>query len=105
MEGLVKGDIVIVLFPFSDIQNAKRRPAAVIANQKSEDILLAQITSKPYTQPCHQLPELPELKHTSYVRYNKLFSAHQTIISKKITTIPTKHMSKITEKLIQLLRE
>ncbi|MBX2962206.1 MAG: type II toxin-antitoxin system PemK/MazF family toxin [Cyclobacteriaceae bacterium] len=46
MEKFVKGDIVVVPFPFSDLSSSKRRPAMVIANLPGEDIILCQITSQ-----------------------------------------------------------
>jgi mRNA interferase MazF len=44
MEKFVKGDVVVIPFPFSDLSNYKKRPALVIANSFGEDIILAQIT-------------------------------------------------------------
>ncbi len=46
MARFVKGDIVVIPFPFSDLSGAKRRPALVITNLKGEDLILCQITSK-----------------------------------------------------------
>ena len=46
MERFVKGDIVVVLFPFSDLSDSKRRPALVLADLIGDDIILCQITSK-----------------------------------------------------------
>ena len=46
MARFVKGDIVVMPFPFSDLSGAKRRPALVITNLKGEDLILCQITSK-----------------------------------------------------------
>lgn len=42
----MKGDIVIIPFPFSDLSGAKRRPALVIADWGGDDLVLCQITSK-----------------------------------------------------------
>jgi mRNA interferase MazF len=42
----VKGDVVVVPFPFSDLTNAKRRPALVIAELEGDDLILCQITSQ-----------------------------------------------------------
>jgi mRNA interferase MazF len=44
---LKKGDIVSVPFPFSDASATKRRPALVIAESDSNNVLLCPITSKP----------------------------------------------------------
>ena len=46
MEKFVKGDIVVIPFPYSDLSNSKRRPALVLSNLKGDDIILCQITSK-----------------------------------------------------------
>jgi len=42
----VKGDVVVVPFPFSDLTQSKRRPALVIADLTGKDIILCQITSQ-----------------------------------------------------------
>lgn len=44
MAGFIKGDIVIVPFPFSDLTQTKRRPALVIATLQGNDLILCQIT-------------------------------------------------------------
>ncbi len=46
MERFVKGEIVVVPFPFSDLSNTKKRPSLVIAQLKGNDIILCQITSQ-----------------------------------------------------------
>ncbi|MFV9676807.1 MAG: type II toxin-antitoxin system PemK/MazF family toxin [Methanosarcinales archaeon] len=46
MERFVKGDVVVVPFPFSDLTQAKRRPALVIAELEGADLILCQITSQ-----------------------------------------------------------
>ncbi len=46
MAGFVKGDVVIVPFPFSDLTEAKRRPALVVAVLQGNDLILCQITSR-----------------------------------------------------------
>jgi mRNA interferase MazF len=42
----IKGDIVAVPFPFSDLSKAKRRPALVVVDLKNNDYILLQITSQ-----------------------------------------------------------
>ena len=46
MAKFIKGDIVVVPFLFSDLTNAKRRPAFVLAVLPGDDIILCQITSR-----------------------------------------------------------
>ena len=46
MAKFVKGDVVIIPFPFSDLSQSKRRPALVIAPLEGNDAILCQITSK-----------------------------------------------------------
>lgn len=46
MARFVKGDVVVVPFPFSDLSQAKRRPALVLAELEGDDRILCQITSQ-----------------------------------------------------------
>ena len=42
MATFVKGDVVIVPFPFSDLSQAKRRPALIVAKLRDDLILCHQ---------------------------------------------------------------
>ncbi|NJK51587.1 MAG: hypothetical protein HC936_00355 [Leptolyngbyaceae cyanobacterium SU_3_3] len=46
MARFVKGEVVIVPFPFSDLTQAKRRPALVVASLTGDDVILCQVTSQ-----------------------------------------------------------
>lgn len=46
MAKFVKGDVVVVPFPFSDLTQAKKRPALVISVLEGDDLILCQITSR-----------------------------------------------------------
>ena len=43
MERFVKGDVVVVPFPFSDLSGFKRRPALVAATIPGNDTILCKI--------------------------------------------------------------
>jgi mRNA interferase MazF len=47
IENFVKGDVISVPFPFSDTSATKRRPALIIAESDSNNIIVCPITSKP----------------------------------------------------------
>ena len=53
MAEFVKGDVVVVPFPFSDLTQAKRRPALVIATLEGDDLILCQITSQNCRSLCY----------------------------------------------------
>ena len=46
MARFVKGDVVVVPFPFSNLTQAKRRPALILAQLEGDDRILCQITSQ-----------------------------------------------------------
>ena len=46
MAEFVKGDVVVLPFPFSDLSQTKRRPALVVAEAGGDELLLCQITSQ-----------------------------------------------------------
>jgi len=46
MAKFIRGDVVVIPFPFSDLTQAKRRPALVIADLEGDDLILCKITSR-----------------------------------------------------------
>jgi len=51
MARFVKGDVVVIPFPISDLSQAKRRPALVLTNLEGDDLILCQITSQQVRDP------------------------------------------------------
>jgi mRNA interferase MazF len=85
MGGFVKGDVVVIPFPFSDLSGSKRRPSFVIADLPGDDISICQITSKHKGDPL-ALPILKtdfiagSLPVDSFIRPNHVFTAEKRII-------------------------
>ncbi len=109
MEKFIKGDIVVVPFPFSDLSSAKRRPALVLASLKSDDIILCQITSKTIKDNYAILIEdehflVGSLKQISNVRPNRLFTADSDIVLYKIGSLKEEKVNEITDRVIQILK-
>ena len=48
MGAFTAGDVVLVRFPFSDLSQTKLRPAIVLADAGRGDLVLCQVTSRPY---------------------------------------------------------
>lgn len=92
MGKLVVGDIVVVTFPFSDLSDKKLRPALVVAQAEFNNIILCQITSKPYTsKKAIQINEADfskgSLPIVSYARPDKLFTAEPIIVERVAGTL------------------
>jgi mRNA interferase MazF len=47
----VGGDVVVVPFPFTNLQSSTRRPAVVLATFARGDLLICQITSRSESHP------------------------------------------------------
>lgn len=108
MEGFMKGDIVVVNPPFSDLSSSKRRPALVFAYAENGDYLLCQITSKNIKDSwALELPEDEiiegELFKSSNIRPNRLFTADQSIILYKAGQIAFSMRQKVVESVIALI--
>lgn len=83
------GEVVLVSFPFSNLQGQKIRPALILAKAEFGDFILCQITSKPYKSKIAIRIELSDfakgkLPAVIYVRPDKLFTADSSIIRKKV---------------------
>jgi len=92
MAKFVKGDIVVIPFPFSDLSQSKRRPALVLAVLQGNDLILCQITSKSvrdnYAIPIDQNDFASgSLNQESNIRPNRLFTADNQIILYRIGNI------------------
>ena len=104
------GEVVLVSFPFSNLQGQKIRPALVLAKAELDDIILCQITSKPYTSKVAIQIRSSDftkgnLPVVSYARPNKLFTANSSIIKKtagQLTPAVTKSILKSVRSLFTL---
>ncbi len=85
MARFVKGDVVVVPFPFSDLTRAKRRPALVLASAGRGDFILCQITSRSvadgYAVPLDEADfHSGSLRKPSNIRPNRLFTGDADLI-------------------------
>ena len=108
MEPFVKGDIVVVPFPFSDLSQSKKRPAMIVSVLKGDDLILCQITSK-QTKDEYAIFlsdkefKVGSLKQESNIRPNKLFTADKSIIQYKIGSLKEPKTKTIIKAIISLI--
>ena len=109
MEEFVKGDIVVVPFPFSDLSASKRRPALVIARGEYGDIILCQITSRKKGTEAIEINEKDfnegSLKITSYVRPRKLFTSDTALILYRIAKIKKDKIKEAEDLFCRIFKE
>ncbi len=110
---LSRGDVVITVFPFTDLSGQKRRPAVVLAvNSGHPDVILAFISSViPATFAAYDLPLLPAdsdfsqsgLKVPSVIRLNKLVTLDRQLITRRIGTLAAQRLRRLDDKLVVAL--
>ena len=108
MARFVKGDVVVVPFPFSDLTLTKRRPALVLAALEGDDCILCQITSQQLRDRYSIELDAPDfasgdLKRRSSVRPNRLFTADTHVILYQVGHLAPSKVDEITEKVVEIL--
>ena len=108
MGSFVKGDVVVVPFPFSDLSRSKRRPALVVADLDGEDLILCQITSK-HRRNSYAIPldgddfKTGRLPRDGYIRAEKLFTAHSALVLDVVGTLKPRKMSAVTRAIVAIV--
>lgn len=110
MARFVKGDVVVVPFPFSDLTQAKRRPALVVAELEGEDLILCQITSQQikdrYAIPIDDTDfQKGDLKQRSNLRPNRLFTADRQIVLYQVGHLKPQKIQEVIKKIVELLQQ
>ncbi len=109
MESLVKGDVVVVPFPFSDLSEHKRRPALITAILKDENLILCQITSKYHIDNyCIPLSDSDfkngNIRITSLIKPQKLFTADKSIVKYKIGRLKSEKIREVENEIISIFQ-
>lgn len=105
-------DIVLLTFPFSDLESSKVRPAIVLSNDKynrrSEDFVAVPLTSNLKLRDYAILVTNNELESgnlivDSKVKVDRVFSVSQRLVRMKIGRIKAEVHERITGMLFKLL--
>ena len=109
MEGFVKGEIVVIEFPYSHLKDAKRRPILILKVPKGEDIIVLQITGSSYEKSV-EIPIKKEdfrqgnLKRDSYIRIDKIASIEKSLIRYKIGSLKQDKFNDILDNVCSFLK-
>ena len=109
MGRFVKGEVVVLPFPFSDLSSSKRRPALVIVPLQGDDVILCMITSKT-VRDSNAIP----LAHTdfaggglprsSYVRPNRLFTADSRIVIRSVGKLTDSKLEQVINAIVEIVK-
>ena len=107
MARFVRGDVVVVPFPFSDLTQTKRRPALVLKDLPGDDLILCQITSQTVRNAAAIEINFTDfqqgsLNQLSNVRPDRLFTADQGLILYKVGSLKSEKMIEILTKVRDL---
>ena len=110
-----RGDLVLIVFPFSDLKGVKVRPAVVISsdkyNQKSQDALFMLISSNVvnprstdyFITNTHLDFKNTGLKQSSLVKVDKIVSLLQSISKRQLGVLSKDMQDSIDKILINVL--
>ena len=103
------GEIVLVPFPFSDLSQAKLRPAAVLADADRGDWILCQVTSNPYgdERAIHLTAASfvsGALRADSYARPGKLFTASRDLMVAQVARLKPEAHEQLVGAVVRILR-
>ena len=108
MEEFIGGDVIVAPFPFSDLTNAIKRPAVVLATLEGDDIILCQITGrsrldKYFIHLKNKDFTKGSLNVDSIIRPNKLFTIDKSIVSYKVGSLRREKFGEVKKKLIEII--
>lgn len=109
------GDLVLLRFPQSNLQQGELRPALVIAIApgRHADILLALVTSRSYqavagfdevVEPTDPDFALTRLKSRSVVRLARLATVEPAVIAARLGSISPDRLTRIRSRLVSWLK-
>jgi len=107
-----QGDILLISVPFTDLTSSKKRPVLVVSNDefnyKSEDIIVAAITSNVNDNPYSVLIDSIDLDEgvllkTSCVKIDKLYTLAQSIVLRKFGRLKSEKSRQVSSQIVNLI--
>lgn len=109
MDTFAVGDVVLVLFPYANFAQFKKRPALVVGMADFDNLILCQITSKASTSK-RAIPlkdkDFKEgtLHLDSYIRFDKLFTVEQSVLDKRVGRLEVQKLRGVQAHIREMFR-
>lgn len=109
MAKFVRGDVVVLPFPFTDLSSSKKRPAIILADIKGDDYFMLQITSQ-NVKDSYAISLLEtdfqsgSLHRDSNIRPNKIFTLDRNLILYKIGHLTDAKIDECVQKVCDLIK-
>lgn len=98
----MKGDIILITFPFTDLSGSKLRPALVLA-ETSSDVMVMFITTKLKWMDTTDVVINPAtdngIKKQSLIRVTKIATLDKTLVQGKLGVIDRSTQTEVENKL------
>lgn len=107
-----QGEVVLVPVPFTDLSEAKQRPALIISNDshnaKVEDIVICGITSNLRDEEHSILIDQKDMSEgimlaLSRIKVDKLFTIHKHIIIRRLGKVKKEVLDAIKKEFLKLI--
>ena len=109
MATFIRGDVVVLPFPFADNSGYKRRPALVLSAFSAQELIVCAITSQTVRDD-YCIPLTPDdfesgsIKNDSYVRPNYVFTVRAAVIAYRAGKIKTEKRDEVVQMFERLMR-
>ncbi|MDQ2807842.1 MAG: type II toxin-antitoxin system PemK/MazF family toxin [Chloroflexota bacterium] len=108
MAAFVKGEVVVLPFPYTDLSTTKRRPALIVAVLDRNDVILCPITTQVGRDRDAILLASSDFQHGSLqqkssVRPDHLLTADEGLILYRVGAINPTKMAEVTAALVRIL--
>lgn len=107
MESLSIGQVVLATFPFSDLSSTKLRPCLILGLTVFNDVLLCQITSRPYGNKAAVKITKNDFRSgsiviDSFIRPDKIATLNISRIKRSLGIIDDEKLNEVKQKLIKI---
>ena len=103
------GQVVTLPFPYTDLSAGKIRPVLLLARAGREDWIVCQITSNPHIDAHAISIDIGDftkggLRHLSYIRPTKLFTAHESLIVSDLGALTQLALRRVGDAVVAIIQ-